>query len=205
MKAREFDLLVTQVEKEGDPKLKNDKAIGLLEKLRRLSSIYNPIMFSQFEKRLLNCTIMDKENKLPSFQNTMSSNDNSNLVFTQLMGQSKEFDHHDLHDQLIEMNSVNYVNIYNCHGCIFNIKNIENSALIRNCTGCDFILSTKQLRISGSQSCKFKIKTTTEPVIEDSLELTFSPLVMSEDNKWNRVKDFSCKPNSFLLISEQFN
>jgi hypothetical protein len=205
MKVKEFDLLITQVEKEGDSKLKNDRAIGLLEKLRRLSSLYNPIMFFQFEKRLLNCTIIDKENKLPSFTNAITLNDNSNLVFTQLMGQIKEFDHHDLQDKLIEMDSVNYVNIFNCHRCIFNIKNIENSALIRNCTGCDFRLSTKQLRISGSRNCKFNIKTSTEPVIEDSLELTFSPLVTSEDNKWNRVRDFSCKPNSYLLIPEHFN
>ena len=203
MKAREFDLQVTQVERVVDVKLKNDRAIELLERLQKLSPLYNPIMSAQLEKRLLNCTLTEKENELPIFLHTPTTEIDSKLAFVPPIAHANEHDCCNLHDQLIEMDSVKYLNVHNCHGCIFKIKNIENSAFIRNCTSCEFILSTKQLRIIGSQRCKFVIHTLTEPVIEESLELTFSPLVKSEDNKWNRVRDFSCKSDSFLLLSEQ--
>jgi hypothetical protein len=202
MKSREFDLLIVQVEKEPELNTRNSKASELLEKLYKFSSIYPPNLVFQFEKRLLHCTFANKENEIPQILKAQDESSISKPLFTPIIFQVNENVYENLKNQSIEIDNIDSLSIYNCHGCTFKVKNIKCSTFIKNCSDCEFTLSTNQLRISECKSCTFIIYTLTGPVIEESNQLLFSCLIESPENKWKQVRDFDSKPNSFKFESK---
>src|SRR5689334_15418332 len=119
MKAKEFDLLIAQVEKEAELNTRNSKAAELLEKLYKFSSIYAPNLISQFEKRLLHCTLANKENEIPQILTIQDDNSISKPLFTPIMFQANDNVYENLKNQLIEIDGIDSLSIYNCHGCTF--------------------------------------------------------------------------------------
>jgi len=83
---------------------------------------------------------------------------------------------------------------------------IESSAFIRDCQDCEFIMACRQLRTRDLKNCTFRLLAGTDPVIERSSELTFSPFngayhglrkhcenakLDPTDNHWRLVFDFN--------------
>jgi hypothetical protein len=179
--------------------IKDSKAMELLGKLQNLSSFYPPNIASQLEKRLLNCTLFNKDNNFPQVSTFIKENSIPKPFFTPILFTPNDNEFNNLQNQSIQIDFIESLNIFNCNGCTFKVNNIKCSVFIKNCSNCKFVLTTSQLRICECNCCKFIVYTTTGPVIEESSELVFSQLSESQDNKWNQIRNFNCKPDSFKL------
>ena len=74
---------------------------------------------------------------------------------------------------------------------------IRGSVFVEHCHRCIFQISSAQLRIHDSKDCRFEISTHSDPIIEDSQTLVFSPNYPAGNdasfvNRWNQVRDFNC-------------
>ena len=58
----------------------------------------------------------------------------------------------------------------------------ESSVFVRDCEDCVFYMAAQQLRTNKCKRCTFYLYSKTEPVIEESEELTFAPWAASYPN-----------------------
>mmetsp|Transcript_60790 Transcript_60790/g.130631 ORF Transcript_60790/g.130631 Transcript_60790/m.130631 type:complete len:503 (+) Transcript_60790:73-1581(+) len=93
-----------------------------------------------------------------------------------------------------------------CKGCAIMIAPCESSVFVRDCEDCVFWLAVQQLRTNNCKRCTFHLYTKTEPIIEESQDLSFAPWCASypkcvshftqvgfdpQRNFWNAVFDFT--------------
>lgn len=206
MKSKEFEKLIVQLERDpvNERVIKEKQTIELLNALKRYITVYSPIIYSQFEKRITKCLPSQKQESfpLPFFESNsfnMGEKEYTPFVFDSI----QRNDYENLNGSTIELNAVKSLSINGCKECRFTKGIIEQSSIIRNCKDCIFEIKSSQIRITGCVNCKFIVFCTTNPVIEDSKGLVFSKLNFNEEdennNKWNKVRDFSSREDSFLI------
>jgi hypothetical protein len=98
------------------------------------------------------------------------------------------------------------VQIDRLKNCRVFIGPVESSCFVRNCEGCEFIMACRQLRTRDLKDCTFRLLAGTDPVIERSTGITFSPFNGSyhglrkhctsaglnpNDNHWRLIFDFN--------------
>lgn len=78
---------------------------------------------------------------------------------------------------------------------------VQGSVWVDRCNDCTIELAgAAQLRIHSSQRCRFRLVVRSDPILEDSTGLVFSPLKSAEttssssssSNHWAGAKDFNC-------------
>ncbi len=79
---------------------------------------------------------------------------------------------------------------------------IASSALLIDCTGCEFALACRQLRVHGTRDTRLDINVASDPIIEDCSGLSMAPLLgnVEATNHWSRVQDFSCPTTAVAAI-----
>lgn len=98
------------------------------------------------------------------------------------------------------------VQIDRLQNCRVFIGPVESSCFVRNCEGCEFIMACRQLRTRDLKDCTFRLLAGTDPVIERSTGITFSPFsgayhglrkhcesagLDPNDNHWRLIFDFN--------------
>jgi hypothetical protein len=98
------------------------------------------------------------------------------------------------------------VQIDRLENCKVLVGPVESSCFVRDCVNCEFIMACRQLRTRDLKNCTFRLLAGTDPVIERSTDLTFSPFNGSyhglrkhctsaglnpNDNHWRLVFDFN--------------
>jgi len=98
------------------------------------------------------------------------------------------------------------VQIDRLENCKIFVGPVESSCFVRDCVNCEFILACRQLRTRDLKSCTFRLLAGTDPVIERSTDLIFSPFNGSyhglrkhcdkaglnpNDNHWRLIFDFN--------------
>eukprot|EP01059_Diplonema_ambulator_P005434 TRINITY_DN15167_c0_g1_i1.p1 TRINITY_DN15167_c0_g1~~TRINITY_DN15167_c0_g1_i1.p1 ORF type:complete len:279 (+),score=95.59 TRINITY_DN15167_c0_g1_i1:51-887(+) len=107
--------------------------------------------------------------------------------------------------------------------CTVFIKPIDGSVFIDSCKSCTFIVACRQLRVHTTTHSSFYLHCASEPIIEDTTNVTFAPylwdfpgkqaLIDSTtlggcSNKWDQVNDFKWlksqhSPNWSILPEDQ--
>jgi len=98
------------------------------------------------------------------------------------------------------------LHIVNLRRCRVLCSPVSGSIVIENCRDhCLFMLASQQIRIHGCEDCVFYLLVKSNPIIENSKNLQFSPYLLtypqkdlylqlsgfdSIENKWNCVEDF---------------
>jgi len=77
--------------------------------------------------------------------------------------------------EAVVADSTDMVQIDECVDCKIFLGASGESVFIRNCSGCTFYVACKQLRLRDCHDCKFSLYSQTEPVIETSDQITFTP------------------------------
>eukprot|EP00747_Dinoflagellata_sp_TGD_P164313 gnl/TRDRNA2_/TRDRNA2_184087_c0_seq1.p1 gnl/TRDRNA2_/TRDRNA2_184087_c0~~gnl/TRDRNA2_/TRDRNA2_184087_c0_seq1.p1 ORF type:complete len:347 (-),score=72.65 gnl/TRDRNA2_/TRDRNA2_184087_c0_seq1:158-1198(-) len=108
-----------------------------------------------------------------------------------------------------------------CTGCRVFIGPVESSVFLRGCRNCDFVIACQQFRSRDCHNCRLSLLSTTEPIIETSLNMQFACFdffyfslrqhlsragLKVWNNKWWQVHDFNKNadnPNWTLLPQEQ--
>jgi protein XRP2 len=75
-----------------------------------------------------------------------------------------------------------------CTDCTFVIGSVESSFFMRNCKRCTVTVACQQLRLRECFDSTFFVYCGTQPVIESSTGLTFSP--------WNGMSRIACRSNT---------
>ena len=77
--------------------------------------------------------------------------------------------------EAVVADSTDMVQIDECIDCKVFLGASGESVFIRDCKGCTFYVACKQLRLRDCHDCKFSLYSQTEPVIETSDGITFTP------------------------------
>ena len=77
--------------------------------------------------------------------------------------------------EAVVADSTDMVQIDECVDCKVFLGASGESVFIRDCKGCTFYVACKQLRLRDCHDCKFSLYSQTEPVIETSDGITFTP------------------------------
>ncbi|KAJ8613124.1 hypothetical protein CTAYLR_004813 [Chrysophaeum taylorii] len=77
--------------------------------------------------------------------------------------------------QVVLADHTDQIQIDDCVSCRIFIGACSESVFVRNCKDCTFHVAAKQLRLRDCSLCTFSLYSQTEPVIETSSEITFSP------------------------------
>lgn len=100
------------------------------------------------------------------------------------------------------LGSMRVVNLKNCD---VYCGPIDGSVFVNGCTGCRFVLASRQVRIHRSNDCTFEVQTNSGPIIEDCDKLRFGPYpnlryegsdedfresTLDDSSCWRDVKDF---------------
>ena len=117
------------------------------------------------------------------------------------------FDLKDLDDcEAAVLGWMSQVQIDQCKDSKILIGPTEGSVFVRDCTDCEFTIACRQLRTRNCQNCTFHLMTTTDPIIEMSSGLIFTPYNGSwhgqrshfdaakldvNDNHWRDILDFN--------------
>jgi len=98
------------------------------------------------------------------------------------------------------------VQIDDCKNCRIYIGACSASVFIRNCESCKFTIATRQFRTRDCHGCDFALFSQTEPIIESSTGMKFSPFngghpdqlthmqkagLDVKVNKWSLIFDFN--------------
>lgn len=107
-----------------------------------------------------------------------------------------------------------------CENCRIFVGPIETSIFIRNCSNCSFVIACQQFRCRDCSDCRLALLSTTEPIIETSVDMKFACYdffyfslreqlakagLKVVNNKWWQIHDFNKnadKPNWSLLPQE---
>lgn len=189
MKAKEFEAKLVALEKSGD----RAQAAELIIILRKYAPLYNAILVKQFETRLF-AVLTIPAVELPYLHIQSEPLPQINLSPKPNVPTSK----YSYLSEITQEIDCESLILSNCDDCTFT-GSVSTSATIRDCRNCIFKLKVNQIRMYNCHYCRFVIDSSTNPVVEESSGLVFSPLSDREGNKWNQVRDFSMKTDSFRL------
>mmetsp|Transcript_23443 Transcript_23443/g.30628 ORF Transcript_23443/g.30628 Transcript_23443/m.30628 type:complete len:325 (+) Transcript_23443:135-1109(+) len=104
--------------------------------------------------------------------------------------------------EVVVADCADQVQIDECTGCKMYIGACSSSIFIRNCQDCTFYLATAQLRTRDCENCTFRLYSMTEPIIESSVSMTFSPFLGGHPNQGQHMRQAGLDPavNKWALI-----
>ena len=98
------------------------------------------------------------------------------------------------------------VQVDRCKNSKIMVGPVESSIFVRDCTNCEFTIACRQLRTRDCTGCTFHLISCTDPIIERSTDLTFTPYngcwygqrkhfedakLDPNDNHWRLIFDFN--------------
>ena len=98
------------------------------------------------------------------------------------------------------------VQVDRCKNSKILVGPVESSIFVRDCTNCEFTIACRQLRTRDCTNCTFHLISCTDPIIERSTDLTFTPYngcwhgqrkhfqdakLDPNDNHWRLIFDFN--------------
>ena len=90
--------------------------------------------------------------------------------------------------EAVVADSTDMVQIDECIDCKVFLGASGESVFIRDCKGCTFYVACKQLRLRDCHDCKFSLYSQTEPVIETSDGIVFTPFAGGFDGQEQCMK-----------------
>jgi hypothetical protein len=96
--------------------------------------------------------------------------------------------------EAVVADSTDMVQIDECVDCKVFLGASGESVFIRDCKGCTFYVACKQLRLRDCHDCKFSLYSQTEPVIETSDGIVFTPFAGGFDGQENCMRSVNLDP-----------
>merc|ERR1712072_954871 len=97
--------------------------------------------------------------------------------------------------EAVVADSTDMVQIDECIDCKVFLGASGESVFIRDCKGCTFYVACKQLRLRDCHDCKFSLYSQTEPVIETSDGITFTPFAGGFEGQEQCMRSVNLDPS----------